>query len=949
MFKVHKSAIPALFSLFLIASLILGSCTPGTSPARATTITPTLVVAQVATQGTLDVRVGQGSDDAVEDGSGIMNIEGGELATASDGTLSIGLRWQEIAIPQGARITRAYVQFTAAREAVDAAVLVIKGQAANSPATFRDDEKVSMRSTTEAFVSWIPDPWIATGENGLRQETPDLRSLFQEIVDRPAWQSGNAVVLVISGTGERVMQSYEGAARQSALLHIEYATLPAFPGAEGFGAYSIGGRGGKIMEVTNLNDSGPGSLRVALEATGPRIVVFRTGGTIYLTDQIWIDNPYVTIAGQTAPGGGVAVVGGRIKIRTHDVIIRGIRMRAIDAPEINLGGEKRDAITLENDPPSYAKIYNILIDHCSISWGIAESFSTWSWERSDIWGITVQWSIISETLRYSLHPEGEHSRAVLIGEDTTDITFHHDLLADNLKRNPEISPATEGLRAEFINNVVYNWGTWGSLVYDSATKYSRIHYIGNFGIPGPDTSEDGNWISRHLLLLTPAWGSGAATMNPNTRLYITGNRDAYRTDDASDDWLIVRYQGRDDMDNYRSDTPVFPPTGVTTQSATDAMNLVLQSSGAIVPARDTVDQRIIREVQSNTGSLRDCIVNCDAGDVQVPEAGWPELKAGTPPTDSDHDGIPDEWETSHGINPNDAGDGNSLAPSEYTWVEEYINNLIPLPSGAQAAVPAISATATALPRPALATIPPAVTATAAPTQRAGNGPDVIAYRLAVAPTIDGKLDDWAGVPQADVIEQAEYVGYKESEKITWDGPKDLNGTAYLGWDDQSLYIAVHVTDDVIQQRKRGADLWLGDHIELWLDMQVQPDFDEAVPSSDDFQLGFSPGARDGSTQADMVIWVPSADLLPRKEYIDKIGYATAFTDDGYIIEAQIPWRLLGNLAPRTGQVLGISIQLSDTDSPGRDAQEMMMASSPRTVAVWGDPTLFNNLILEETH
>jgi uncharacterized protein (TIGR01370 family) len=228
--------------------------------------------------------------------------------------------------------------------------------------------------------------------------------------------------------------------------------------------------------------------------------------------------------------------------------------------------------------------------------------------------------------------------------------------------------------------------------------------------------------------------------------------------------------------------------------------------------------------------------------------------------------------------------------------------------------------------------------------RKDNGADLHAWRLLTPPTIDGDLNDWASLTPAATIDQANQVGWKENPETEWDGASDLSAVTYLGWDDDALYIAAHVTDDVLVQHLWGEGLWKGDHLEFWLDTQLQSDFDAATPSEDDFQFGFSPGAQDASAPADFAIWQPA---LLRADYESEIQYASQFVADGYVIEAQIPWRLLRGVTPQPGLALGVAVDPSDTDTPDRMAQELIMSTAPASPANWGNPTLLNNLFLEE--
>ncbi len=256
------------------------------------------------------------------------------------------------------------------------------------------------------------------------------------------------------------------------------SAIPAFPGAEGFGANALGGRGGDVIEVTNLNDDGPGSLRAAINSEGPRIVVFRTGGTIELQSTLEIINPFITIAGQTAPGGGITLKNrssskGTLFVRTHDVVIRNLRSRPGPPAERSSNG---DAIEILGPDA-----YNIIIDHCSFSWAIDEVVSTWYAAHN----ITIQWSIIAEGLNCSKHEKGCHSMGMLLGsEGSGNISIHHNLFAHNHQRNPFIK--TSGL-VDVVNNVIYNpWGT-PSVATDDFGEV-QVNYIANYFKRGADTA-----------------------------------------------------------------------------------------------------------------------------------------------------------------------------------------------------------------------------------------------------------------------------------------------------------------------------------------------------------------------------------------------------------------------------------------------------------------------------
>jgi hypothetical protein len=227
--------------------------------------------------------------------------------------------------------------------------------------------------------------------------------------------------------------------------------------------------------------------------------------------------------------------------------------------------------------------------------------------------------------------------------------------------------------------------------------------------------------------------------------------------------------------------------------------------------------------------------------------------------------------------------------------------------------------------------------------RSGNGPDLLAPHADTPPVIDGDLSEWHNITPTASIEQAANVGFVEKPESAWAGPADLSTQAWLRWDEKNLYLALDVTDDMLVQRLSGEGIWQGDHVELWLDTQLQADFDEDIAGDDDFQIGFSPGSADGSVAPSIAIWQPA---LQRADYESKIQYASRLNDHGYQFEAAIPWNLLNADLPRAGLAYGITIEPSDTDTPNRVAQELMMSTSPESPSHWGNPTLRNNLILQ---
>jgi len=425
--------------------------------------------------------------------------------------------------------------------------------------------------------------------------------------------------------------------------------IPAFPGAEGFGANSVGGRGGRVIEVTNLSDNGPGTLRAAIEAEGPRIVVFRVAGTIELKTSLEIIHPYITIAGQTAPGGGVTLKGypstenTPLIVNTHDVIIRYLRSRPGPTTEKSSHGS---AIVILG--------YNVIIDHCSFSWAIDQNVTTWY----DAHDVTFQWSIIAEGLHCSTHEKGCHSMGMIVGSDGSgNITVHHNLFAQNHERNPYIK--TSGI-VDFVNNIIYDPGGTPSVVTDEHSK-DPVNYINNFFKAGPDTPPGKFLISVDILT-----GSGA-------EIFVQGNITPQRNKDNMAESLAVKPDSRRWIVSDRHDAPL-----VTTVSAFEAFNQVLVDVGANMGLddqgnkywrQDSVDERIIANVKNDTGKL----IN-DPAEI----GGWPELAAGIASKDSDHDGMPDAWEAHYGFDPYNPTDASGDTDGDgYTNIEEYLNGTNP--------------------------------------------------------------------------------------------------------------------------------------------------------------------------------------------------------------------------------------------------------------------------------
>jgi len=426
--------------------------------------------------------------------------------------------------------------------------------------------------------------------------------------------------------------------------------LAAFPGAEGFGSTTPGGRGGRVIEVINLNDSGPGSLRAAVEASGPRIIVFRVAGTIALISPLRIKNPFITIAGQTAPGDGITIRDNTLNVQTHDAVIRGLRVRVGDVTGFD--STDLDGLNAENDD-SGQEIYNVIFDHNSISWGIDENMSVWANTKvgKPFHDITLQWNITSEALNCSVYVNGCHSMGLLVGDHVKRVSVHHNLFAHNNKRNPEMKGDTT---TEIINNVIYNWGDATIRFSGQSTglndpSYSNI--INNYMKPGPDSP-----ASRKPIVIDSSTDS-------TSQIYMVGNIGPEQLATAGDDWAFVSGDT-----SIRSAVPAIPASGITTQPASEAYTLVLAKAGAIAPKRDAIDQRLIADVDKGGGR----IINS-----QAEVGGWIAVQPGTPPQDSDHDGMPDSWETDRGLNPTRDDSAEDRNADGYTNIEEYINALIP--------------------------------------------------------------------------------------------------------------------------------------------------------------------------------------------------------------------------------------------------------------------------------
>jgi len=426
------------------------------------------------------------------------------------------------------------------------------------------------------------------------------------------------------------------------------ARIPAFPGAEGFGAKATGGRGGRVIAVTNLNDSGPGSLREAIDAKGPRIVVFRVSGTIPLKSSLNLRHDDITIAGQTAPGDGICLKDYSLNLSgANNVIVRYLRVRPGPA-----SGEGLDAVGGRAGE-------NIIVDHCSMSWSIDECVSIYSAARN----FTVQWCLLSESLYQSVHTKGHHGFGGIWGGQGA--SWHHNLLAHHSSRNPRIAGKSIGDQfMDLRNNVIYNWGYNSTYGGDGDV---RVNLVNNIYKPGPATRD-----GVRARVANPSKGE-----QPNN-WWIAGNLVVGSPQVSADNWIGIHPAGGIKAGDIRATKP-FEVAPVTTQPSEEAFELVLKQAGAILPHRDSLDTRIVEEARTGTARFGGTYGH-GKGIIDSPETvgGWPELKSLPAPKDSDRDGMPDEWEIKHGLNPHDPADGSSDKDGDgYTNLDEYLNGTNP--------------------------------------------------------------------------------------------------------------------------------------------------------------------------------------------------------------------------------------------------------------------------------
>jgi hypothetical protein len=433
------------------------------------------------------------------------------------------------------------------------------------------------------------------------------------------------------------------------------AQTPSFPGASGGGMYASGGRGGSVYYVTSLaDDKTEGTLRWAIGKTGPRTILFKVSGTINLVSELKINKGDVTIAGQSAPGDGICIKGYPFIINASNVIVRYMRFRMGDINAI-----QDDALKGNNTK-------NVIIDHCSMSWSTDECASFYSNED-----FTLQYCIISESLRNSVHKKGVHGFGGIWGGKNA--SFHHNLIANHDSRNPRFNglrrsglnynSSIDEERVDFRNNVIYNWGSHSSYGGESGL----YNIVGNYFKAGPVTKKQvANRITNIDIDENPALcppGYGRYFIDKN---YVVGYKDV-----TSDNWKGVILDKTVKLDSCKALVP-FKTTPVNEDLATKAYSKVLSLAGASL-VRDAIDKRVVNDVKSGKATFKGSVDGLPGIiDSQQDVGGWIEYKSALAPIDTDADGIPDGWLAKK----YPGKTANQTDKSGYTYLEVYLNSLV---------------------------------------------------------------------------------------------------------------------------------------------------------------------------------------------------------------------------------------------------------------------------------
>ena len=461
---------------------------------------------------------------------------------------------------------------------------------------------------------------------------------------------------------------------------------PAFPGAEGFGRYVTGGRGGAVYHVTNLDDSGTGSLRWALNQNGAKTIVFDVSGTIHLKSSLSISKANVTIAGQTAPGDGICVADYPVQINANNVIIRYMRFR--------LGNNNVKASGADGwDGFGGFDHSDIIVDHCSVSWSIDECLSIYGNKNT-----TVQWCLVAQSLQDAGHSKGAHGYGGNWGGSGA--TFHHNLMAHHESRVPRLGPRyTTQLdeRMDMRNNVFYNYcgnGCYGG-------EAMNVNIVNNYYKPGPGTAQISSTKQKRIAAVgirtnsyITSYPDYAPTLHIWGKYFVDGNVNSKYSDVTGNNWAFGVYNQvqAGDNDNLWNQTvkdsiKLSQPIDyilTTTHTAEQAYEKVLSYAGASL-SRDTYDAFIVNETRNglatytgagNHKGIIDSQEDNKPADAADDWSAWPTLNSTAAAADTDGDGMPDQWETAHGLNPNDKSDGPKAGSDGYTNLENYLNSLV---------------------------------------------------------------------------------------------------------------------------------------------------------------------------------------------------------------------------------------------------------------------------------
>ncbi len=461
------------------------------------------------------------------------------------------------------------------------------------------------------------------------------------------------------------------------ILSIERAiALPVFPTAEGFGTTTIAGRGGAICKVINLNDSGPGSFRGCVEQAGPRIVIFKTGGTIMLQSTISILNPFISIFGQTAPGDGIMitvvpdVISAPVIVSTHDVLIQHLRFRPGTGTFPTCC---RDGLSIHNS--NSGNVYNVVIDHNSISWGTDGILDVWY----DTNNITLSNNIIGQSMFNDSNDSGPAGRGLLFGSvGAHSISMHHNYVVHSYQRNPNVSVqgTTETMPVDIVNNIIYNWALASTEIQPRNAQDQHVNIVNNLYKMGLESSNFrveifvGDTDHAHLYI-----DGNEALRNPSKPVALT------QADLVGSLWDSTgQHPFGDESDPIYQQITVdalFSAPAITTSAANTLPGTLLPRIGANLPLRDDIDTQLVQDFYDGTGKMLRCVTANDPGiDPLVcavsNNGGWPIYDSGTPFQDTDGDGMSDAWEISRGLNTSIDDSALDIDGDGYSNIEGYV-------------------------------------------------------------------------------------------------------------------------------------------------------------------------------------------------------------------------------------------------------------------------------------